>query len=774
MSQGRAAGEIDPRWYRDLLETAPDATVLIDSEGSIRLVNAQTERMFGYPRSELLGRRVEILIPDRYAHKHTVQRDSYFGEPRVREMGAGIELWGKRRDGTEFPLEISLSPLRTDEGVFATASIRDITDRKRAQDQFRALLESAPDAMIIINDRGLIQLVNAQTERLFGYQREALVGKTVEILIPERLRARHQGRREGYFHAPKVREMGAGLELWGRKKDGSEFPIEISLSPMQTENGQWATAAVRDVSERKRTDQELRAARDAAVRAMEKIQQANRVKSEFLANMSHELRTPLNAIIGFSELLESGAVTGDMLEHDEFVRDILASGRHLLQLINDVLDLSKVETGKMQFRPEHVTLDTVVTEVLNVLRTTAAAKEITVTSAIAPDVAHAFLDASRFKQVLYNFVSNALKFTPSGGRVSIRVLADPDHKDCFRLEVEDTGIGIKEEDFGRLFVAFEQIDSSSTRQQGGAGLGLAVTRLIVEAQGGSVGLQSTLGRGSTFFATLPRHVGNGLPLPPPRTFRVADASAARVLVIEDNEKDQALIVKAFNDAGYNVETAANGAQAIAKCRERAFDGVTIDLLLPDMTGTEVLQEIRGTPLNRNIPAIVATVVAAQGAVAGFAVHDLLMKPIDTVKLVLSLQRAGVVAGRPGRVLVVDDDERACKLMAATLAQANYQVDCCERGASALALARASPPGAVVLDLTMPEMDGFQFLEQLRCIEGCVSLPVIVWTSRDLTEKEMSRLSVGAQSIVIKGARGATAVVEQIAALVPRKEAVDAQ
>ncbi len=359
--------------------------------------------------------------------------------------------------------------------------------------QFGDLLESAPDAMVIVDGSGKIVLVNAQTERLFGYTREELLTHTVETLIPQRYRDRHIGHRGGYFEAPRTRGMGTGLELYGLRKDGSEFPVEISLSPFQTDHGTLVSSAIRDITERKQFEKALH-------EKNVELEKVNRAKDSFLAAMSHELRSPLNAIIGFTGTLLMrlpGPLTEEQAKQLEIVQ---SSARHLLSLINDMLDVARIESGKADLHFEAVEVGTVIDTVATALRPSAESKRLRLKAEITSDDLTLMTDRRALRQILNNLVGNAVKYTEKG---SVHIRAWRKENGSIAIAVTDTGIGIKSEDRERLFEAFEQLDRSTTRRFEGVGLGLHLSRKLASLIRAELTVESEVGKGSTFTLTLP-------------------------------------------------------------------------------------------------------------------------------------------------------------------------------------------------------------------------------------------------------------------------------
>ncbi|HKQ60065.1 MAG TPA: PAS domain S-box protein [Candidatus Polarisedimenticolaceae bacterium] len=748
-------------YNRSLIEASVDALMTVDPNGIITDVNDQTARLSGYNRKQLVGSPFVEYFTDPERARAGVKKT--FDENVV----TNYELVVRSKSGRKIPVSFNAAVFRDATGAVQgiLAAARDITQQKQIEHELReqqsytrGLIESNIDALMTTDPLGIITDVNRQMCEITGRTREELEGTPFKSYFTDPQRA------EDGIRRVLAEDRVTNYELTLRGKEGRETVVSYNATTFKGADGRLrgVFAAARDIGEHKALEEQLRKKNEELEEQYRRVQEANRLKSEFLANMSHELRTPLNAIIGFAELMHDGKVGPVAEQHREYLGDILTSSRHLLQLINDVLDLAKVEAGKMEFRPEPIDMTKVVGEVRDILRTLAAKKRIAIDTQIDPALGPLLLDPAKLKQVLYNYLSNALKFTPDEGRVILRAL--PEGAERFRIEVEDTGIGIRREDMGRLFVEFQQLDASAAKKYAGTGLGLALTRRIVEAQGGEVGVRSTPGAGSVFFAVLPRTT-QGVAEPEdtatPLDSGIPAASGPSVLVIEDEAADRAWLARMLVAEGFAVEAVASGAAAIARCRERSFDLITLDLILPDMAGWDALTAIRAEHPDRNTPVIVVTVVAETGAAIGFWIRDFLVKPVKREQLIASLEAIGLARNQTRTVLVVDDEAADRKLAEEVLRGAGYTVVSAADGAEGLRMAGELRPAVVLLDLMMPEIDGFQFLERFRRSIHGRHTPVIVWTVQDLTLAQRAELQAAAQGVVQKGASSATQLLDEL-------------
>ncbi len=509
-----------------LASVSPNPVIALDSRGLIRLWNTAAEVLLGWKESELLGSPLPILGEAASTEfvKSLAATLLHRDYPRVvwaTKTGVSIET-GFRivewtgPDGARSGFLLIVTNLSEQNQVAeekAQLQKDAVTARAEADEaaRFRELVEAAPDAIIKVDSHGKIALINRATETLFGYTRDELIGQPVEILVPAVYRGVHVGHRAAYMENPVARPMGHGLTLHAVKKDGTEFPVEISLSPVHTAEEVRTIAIVRDVTERKRIEQQMRAmehqfnqtlaAKNDELRIRnEEIQRADRLKSEFLASMSHELRTPLHTVIGFSQLLAE-EIQGPLNEKQRrFVDHIHRDSQHLLELINDILDLSKIESGKIELRREVFEAAPEIRGVVESISQAAGSKSISLEMNIDGDPA-VDADRVRFREILLNLLSNALKFTPLGGRILVD--SGPAEPGFCCIRVQDTGIGIPEGQEEAIFDKFYQVGSTTKGVREGTGLGLSITRHLVELHGGQIWVRSEPGKGSCFSFTLP-------------------------------------------------------------------------------------------------------------------------------------------------------------------------------------------------------------------------------------------------------------------------------
>ena len=497
-----------------------------------------------------------------------------------------------------------------------------------------------------------------------------------------------------------------------------------------------------DITHQKSLEQELKV-------AMVKAESASKAKSQFLANMSHELRTPLNAIIGYSEMLQEEADDLGTPEIKPDLQKIHGAGKHLLGLINDILDLSKIEAGKMTLYLETFEVQTLLNEVAATVQPMINKNGNQLTLEVAPEIGSMRADVTKVRQALFNLLSNASKFTDKG---SITLRAGRQGADLV-FDVIDSGIGMTTEQVGRLFQAFAQADASTSKKYGGTGLGLALSRKFCQLMGGDLTVASEAGKGSTFTAIIPAQVievaEETIPtLSAPAAEIASTGSGPLVLVIDDDATVQDLLRRSLNRDGFRVETAPDGTSGLARARKLHPDIITLDVMMPGMDGWEVLAALKEDPETADIPVIVVSIVDERGLGFSLGAADYLTKPLDFSRLSSVLNRhAKVGLGR--RVLIVEDDEATQELLQKRLTKEGWQVLVAGNGREALERLTQGPPDLVLLDLMMPEMDGFEFLEAFRKQPGCARTTVVVMTAKILTPADHQRLRGQVAQVVAK-------------------------
>jgi len=718
----RTANELQEREerFRLLVERLPVATLLCDDKGRIEMANRSAAELFDCPLNALPGENILRVLPNIESPKDLQQQLAESDERMVRTLR-----------GESIPVSISLNPLH--EGSSYLINLVDLRARKVAEERFRLVVEASPNAIVLVDGLGRIAMVNRQTELLFGYERQMLLGEPVEMLLPAAQRGSHVALRRGYQAMPEQRRMGGNRELFGLHREGRMIPLEVGLSPIRSGDENLVQAVIIDISERKASEQKLR-------EQAEQLLLANRYKSEFLANMSHELRTPLNSILILSDQLRqnlAGNLTEKQTKHADIVH---RAGSDLLQLINDVLDLAKVESGRMQLKLEPVNMQDVLVELDASLRPMAELKGLrlhTQLEAGVPRVIHT--DRVRLHQILRNLLSNALKFTDKGD-VTLSVSSQgrqEDERELLCFSVRDTGIGIDPAQHEQIFQAFQQLDGSTSRRFGGTGLGLAITRQLVLALDGDISLQSAPGLGSTFTVRLPVQVASlsvEAPIEAPQ--RAGDGPP--LLIIEDDVNFASVIAEEAHAHGFSTVHCRTGLQALGLLQQESFNAVILDILLPDLSGWQLFRRLRAQPSHRHTPVHIISCVP-QPAGWNDDGTRYLVKPIgrDELEQVFFELQHGL--HQEQTVLLVEDVEVEREHYREQLTELGFQVIACADGEQARMAYAQGQFCALVIDLDLPDQDGFALLDSLNQLRPLQATRVVINTGVDVTQQTLQRL-----------------------------------
>jgi len=763
--------------FRAFLESASEAIMVTNSQGELVVFNAKAEDLFGYNRTEVLGRKIESLMPQRYHSIHPDHRADYMTHPSKRSMGKSKALYAQRRDGTEFPIEVGLSTIPTKNGTFVIAFLSDITERQQAENEIKRLndklerqiretetryaqiVELAEEGIWVTDAQGNTTYTNQAMARMLGYTETEILGHAIaDFMTPGENRFTAASTLPPHQHQVHRQEV----EL--RTKTGSTIWAYMSTSPVLDDQGNllWSCALVYDITERKQAEKQLRESNERISLANAELARATRLKDEFLASMSHELRTPLNAILGLAEALQEEVYGSLTPKQHKSLATIEQSGKHLLDLINDILDLSKIESGKMSLSVSLVSVDSLCESSLTFIKQQAQQKNIRLNYSIAPGLSEIEVDERRIRQVLVNLLSNAVKFTPDGGEVALKVSTDAEGEQL-QLSVTDTGIGIAPENLDKLFKPFVQLDSSLSRRYAGTGLGLALVRRIVELQGGSITLDSEVGKGSCFTVTLPwKHPSPiGERVRHPKLISGELPPIHKALIVEDSDESANHIARYLGELGITVLIHSQGEGTIEVVQKFKPDVIILDILLPHISGWEVLVQLKENPETQSLPVVVVSVVDDPTQALELGAYDYLLKPVSRPQLqsVLSQLFATppetnfpVVEEQLPLILLAEDNEANIVTLTDYLHSKGFRVILARNGVEAVQQAQQYTPDLILMDIQMPEMDGLESTRQIRADLNLPQMPIIAVTALAMPGDREKCLAAGATEYMAKPIR----------------------
>ncbi|GIE36552.1 hypothetical protein Ait01nite_095970 [Actinoplanes italicus] len=756
---------VDERKFQGMVDASPEAMICVDAEGRIVLANPQALQIFGYERHELVGASVESLVPAARRSRHIAHRRDYLANPAPRRMGEGMQLTAIRKDGTEFPAEISLTAVDGDSGPVVLASVQDITAEVESdkrlrleREQFQMIMTAASDPFVSMDADGRITEFNRQAEQISGWQRGDVLGRrALDTILP----ARYAGAVGRLLDGRWDWLLDRPTEMNALCRDGTELAVELTLWRTRRDSTPTFHAFGRDVTARRQTEIALEQARDRAI-------EMTRLKSQFLASMSHEIRTPMNGVIGLSGLLLDTALDDTQRRYTDGIRN---AGLGLLSVINDILDFSKLEAGKAL--PERIDFDLcrLLDEVVALVADSCAGKSLTVTARCDPRLYRPLSgDAGKLRQVLLNLVGNAIKFTEEGSvEVTATATSDdrPDGATPVRFVVTDTGIGIAEDKQRELFEPFTQADAGTTRRFGGTGLGLAICRELVAVMGGQICVTSRPGNGSAFTFTVPLWPAEGAADP-----QYPALEGLRVLLVGDAQHELLDQLRTWRMAP---ATAKDGEAAVRVLAEATASGRPFDLVLCDEREAGTIKGFRDAATPRVVP-IGSTGAALARPFRQSQLYDLLVSvvaaPVD-----------GPAAEPPaslenhGHVLLVEDNSINQTVALGILARLGYSADVAPDGRVAVALAAENDYLAIFMDCLMPEMDGYTATAEIRRREtGGRHVPIIAMTAGAMPEDRERCLEAGMDDHIAKPVmpQDITNALERCAAAGPARSEVRLQ